>query len=145
MWTSLSLLLNVAPVSGQVKYTPDTERQAGSFTGSLDPWTENKYNGLIERQLDLLSLLEGHSPITLIIKLLCLLCFRSTSPEGFSQLPYIVSFTPLSNVLSESLKYHSLKGNKQEQNRFLQLSVSISLVTEPQTRDFQLDAIHRCS
>lgn len=38
MCTSLSLLVNVAPVNGQVKYTPDTERQAGSFTGTLDPW-----------------------------------------------------------------------------------------------------------
>lgn len=37
MCASLSLFVNVAPVSGQVKYTPDTERQVESFTGTLDP------------------------------------------------------------------------------------------------------------
>jgi diketogulonate reductase-like aldo/keto reductase len=31
MCTSLSLLVKVAPVSGQVKYTPVTERNAGSL------------------------------------------------------------------------------------------------------------------
>lgn len=40
MWTSLLLLVKVAPVSGQVKYTPDTERQARSCTSTLVPWKE---------------------------------------------------------------------------------------------------------
>lgn len=34
MLASLSLFVKVAPVSGQVKYTPDTDRQENSFTGT---------------------------------------------------------------------------------------------------------------
>ena len=48
MCTSLSLLVKVAPVSGQVKYTADTERQVGSFTGTLDPWKEiSHFNSVV--------------------------------------------------------------------------------------------------
>ena len=40
MCTSRSLFVRVAPVSGQVKNTPVTERHAGSFTGTLTSWTQ---------------------------------------------------------------------------------------------------------
>lgn len=34
MLASLSLFVKEAPVSGQMKYTPDTDRQENSFTGT---------------------------------------------------------------------------------------------------------------
>lgn len=36
MWTSRWLFVRVAPVSGQVKYTPDTERHC--FVAAEVPW-----------------------------------------------------------------------------------------------------------
>lgn len=52
MRTSLSLLVNVAPVSGQVKYTPDTERMAGSFNGTLAPWKELSFTNIVRLNID---------------------------------------------------------------------------------------------
>lgn len=49
MCTSLSLLAKVAPVSGQVKYTPDTERQAGAITGTLDLWKEMLFTNIMRQ------------------------------------------------------------------------------------------------
>lgn len=52
MCTSLSLLVKVAPVSGQVKYTPDTDRHAGSFTGTLDPCKELSFANIVRLETD---------------------------------------------------------------------------------------------
>lgn len=52
MCASLSLFVRVAPVSGQVKYTPDTERQMESFTGTLDPWKESSFTNIVRQATD---------------------------------------------------------------------------------------------
>lgn len=63
MYASLSLFVKVAPVSGQVKYTPDTDRQEGSFTGTLDPWKVGKMirEGTNHRQLYTISTISLHT------------------------------------------------------------------------------------
>lgn len=50
---SLSLLDKVAPVKGQVKYTPDTERHVWSLVGTLDPWKDCFFQFLVLRKTDL--------------------------------------------------------------------------------------------
>lgn len=49
MCVSLSLFFKVAPVSGQVKYTPGTEKQMESFTGTLDPWKELSFSNIVKQ------------------------------------------------------------------------------------------------
>lgn len=52
VWTSLSLFVKVAPVSGQVKYTPDTERQAGTFAVTLHSWKELSFTNIVRLNTD---------------------------------------------------------------------------------------------
>lgn len=63
MYASLSLFVKVAPVSGQVKYTPDTDRQEGSFTCTLDPWKMGEIirEGTDQRQLYTISMISLHT------------------------------------------------------------------------------------
>lgn len=59
MCGSLSLFVKVAPVSGQVKYTPDTERQVAPLAGNSASLKKKRKTISISRIRSLASLLSA--------------------------------------------------------------------------------------